>query len=496
MGFDKYRSILFAKEGELEELKDKSRDSIWKPSFHVHPQYGLLNDPNGLAYFNNEYHLFHQWNPFGPYHGMKHWAHLTSKDLVNWIRKDVAIIPKEDYESHGAYSGGALEKDDELYLYYTGNIKKSGLERDANQCLAIMNKDGEIRKYENNPVIKSVPKGYTGHVRDPKVFKKGEYYWMILGAQRENETGTLIIEKSKNAIDWEFCGELKVNGFPDKDAYMWECPDYLEIDNKDVLIFSPQGIKANGMEYNNMFTVVYLIGELDLEHLVFNTEYYSELDRGFDFYAPQSFKGKNGDNILVAWAGMGEFTYPTDEEMWSHMLTFPRILSIKNNKILSRPAKEIEILRGDKKSNQGIIDNEAIIIKNEINIYEFNLEIEFIEGNVATIEFLRGSNESLKFIINGEENKLILDKSNLSKGFAIEHGNERGCKWNFNKKIKIKALVDKSLVEIFINNGEEVFTTRAFPEVESSNIAISTKGKIKYHYSKYKIKNSISDKSI
>ena len=102
---EKHRTILEATNEELLELKDKAKDKLWKPIYHIYPQYGLLNDPNGLAYFNGKYHVFHQWYPFGVTHGMKHWAHLESEDLVSWNRLPVAIIPTETYESHGAYSG-------------------------------------------------------------------------------------------------------------------------------------------------------------------------------------------------------------------------------------------------------------------------------------------------------------------------------------------------------------------------------------------------------
>ena len=96
----KHRTILEATTEELVQLLEKSKDDNWKPIYHIHPEFGLLNDPNGLAYFNGYYHLFHQWYPFGTTHGMKHWAHLKSKNLVEWTREEVALIPTEDYEAH------------------------------------------------------------------------------------------------------------------------------------------------------------------------------------------------------------------------------------------------------------------------------------------------------------------------------------------------------------------------------------------------------------
>ena len=96
----KHRTILETTKEELAQLLEKSKNDNWKPIYHIHPEFGLLNDPNGLAYFNGYYHLFHQWYPYGTTHGMKHWAHLKSKNLVEWTREEVALIPTEDYEAH------------------------------------------------------------------------------------------------------------------------------------------------------------------------------------------------------------------------------------------------------------------------------------------------------------------------------------------------------------------------------------------------------------
>ena len=137
-----------------------------------------------------------------------------------------------------------------------------------------------------------------------KVFKLNDNYYMILGAQRVNETGTFIMYKSIDGVKWELIGELELENFPKEFGYMWECPDYVRIDDKDVLIFSPQGIDKEGNKYNNIFNVIYAIGKLDIDNLKFKVDSYEELDKGFDFYAPQSFKGKDGQVLMFAWAGI------------------------------------------------------------------------------------------------------------------------------------------------------------------------------------------------
>ncbi|EKQ54394.1 sucrose-6-phosphate hydrolase [Clostridium sp. Maddingley MBC34-26] len=486
----KYKTIFEATEKELEILKSKSVNDPWKPIYHIHPECGLLNDPNGLAYYNGKYHVFHQWYPFGVIHGMKHWAHLESTDLANWTRQSVALVPIESYESHGAYSGNSIKVGEDLYLYYTGNIKYDEERRSATQCLAIMNKHGEIKKYEKNPVISHIPDGYTGHVRDPKVFKKNGIYYMILGAQRVNRTGTFIMYKSNDGFDWNLLGELKMLNFDDEETYMWECPDYVNIDGKDVMIFSPQGLKPEGDRYNNIFNVVYTIGTLDIGNLTFSVESCQELDRGFDFYATQSFSDKNEGKIMFAWAGQGEFKYPTDKNMWAHCLTFPRRLNLKNGILIQNPSSALELLKEKTTLDKGAFEGKKVI-KSGNNTYHLKAILNIEKANKFGFNLFSSNEEKLIIEFDKENQKVKLDRSQLNNKFAEDYGMIRQAECNFKDTIELEILVDNSIVEIFINGGEVVMTTRAFPLDNSTNIELFGDYEIKYECSKSTLKASI-----
>ena len=486
----KHRTILETTKEELAQLLEKSKNDNWKPIYHIHPEFGLLNDPNGLAYFNGYYHLFHQWYPYGTTHGMKHWAHLKSKNLVEWTREEVALIPTEDYEAHGAYSGTSIEIDNKLYLYYTGNIKLDKMNRSSNQCLAIMDGDGNIQKHPSNALIEGVPQGYTGHVRDPKVFKKKDQYYMILGAQRLDETGTFIVYQSPNGIEWKLLGELILKNFNQEFGYMWECPDYAQIDGKDLLVFSPQGIEPQGEKYKNLFNVTYVIGKLDIENLTFEVESFDEFERGFDFYATQMFKGKEEQTLLLAWAGLGEFEYPTDEFGWAHCLTFPREITIKDNKVIQFPAKELELLRLDGMSESGECQGFALL-PNETNTYELNVTLKPNDANTFGLNLAVSEEERLILEFNQKEQTVTLDRSELKHQFVEEFGTYRQADLNIGEVLEIKVLMDNSIAEIFINNGEVAFTTRLFPLKTSTNIEIFSDGSMMYNYEKYLLKRGI-----
>lgn len=264
----RYRRLEDVSDETIETILNKVNSCQWRQTYHIQPPTGLLNDPNGFSYFNGEYHLFYQWFPLGPVHGLKYWYHTKSKDLVDWENVGVAIKPDSYFDSHGAYSGSAIEHQDRLYLMYTGNTRNEQWERHPYQAMAIMNKQGEINKLES-PVIADVPEGYTDHFRDPKVWKSKDMFYSVIGAQRTNKTGCTLIYQSKNLTDWDFVGEMqtKLGQF----GYMWECPDYFQLEGNGIFVFSPQGLEPEGDHYQNIYQSGYLIGkELDLDTLSFS----------------------------------------------------------------------------------------------------------------------------------------------------------------------------------------------------------------------------------
>ena len=184
----RYRKIEEAKEEEIVELNKKVEQCPFRQVYHIQPPTGLLNDPNGFSFFNGKYQLFYQWFPLGPVHGLKYWYHTSSTDLVNWENHGVGIEPGDWFDSHGAFSGSGIEYDNKLHLFYTGNTRDKDWCRMPYQCLAIMDKENNIKKYKE-PVIDKIPEGYTDHFRDPKVFKVNECFYMVVGIQNKELKG-------------------------------------------------------------------------------------------------------------------------------------------------------------------------------------------------------------------------------------------------------------------------------------------------------------------
>ena len=480
----RYRALNEVSSTELAELQSKVNQCEWRQTFHIQPNTGLLNDPNGFSYFNGEYHLFYQWFPLGPVHGLKYWYHLKSKDLVHWDDLGVGLTPDSDFDSHGAYSGSAIEHQGKLVLLYTGNTRDGNWVRHPYQCVAVMDDNYQITKLDK-PVISSVPAGYTDHFRDPKVWKQDDQYYAVIGAQRTNQTGCIVLYSSTNLLDWTFTGEIETE--MDPFGFMWECPDYFELEDQCVVIFSPQGLTANGDQYQNIYQSGYVIGEkLDLQQNKLRHGDFQELDRGFDFYAPQTTVDPSGRRIVVGWMGLPEIAYPTDSNGWAHCLTLPRELSIQDGRLLQQPVKELEALRQQAHMAKDIIHNETKVYEGFTGTaYEMICEINSIDAHKVGIEFRTSEQEKTTIYYDAIDKKIVLDRTNSGQEVGVAYGTIRQCELDATS-IKVHLFVDVSSVEIFINDGTEVFTSRIFPSKNSDGIRFfASAGSAEFQMSKW-----------
>jgi beta-fructofuranosidase len=255
----------------------------YRPGYHLAPQAGWMNDPNGVVFFRGEYHVFYQHHPFDPNWGPMYWGHAKSRDLVNWQHLPIALAPGDDFDRHGCFSGSAVVCDDTLALLYTGHtwlgaVGDEGAMRQV-QCLAISS-DG-VNFSKQGVVIDTPPDASIIHFRDPKVWREGDYWYLIVGA-RLGDRPCVPLYRSSDLRDWTFLNYLCSGD--EQDGYMWECPDLFHLDGQDILLYSPQGMQPDGFSRLNRFHTGYRVGRVD-EAQRFNGGPFIELDNGHDFYA-------------------------------------------------------------------------------------------------------------------------------------------------------------------------------------------------------------------
>lgn len=432
-------------------------ESVYRPQWHISPPQGLLNDPNGFVYHQGEYYLFYQWHPFACQHKDKYWVLLKSQDLINWRWHSIALTPSDWFDSHGVFSGHAVSDGDDLWLFYTGNTRLGhDRQRQTMQCIAKANSEGGFTKL--GPVIRTLPDGVTEHIRDPKVVYKQGRWQMLLGAQTQQLAGCLAVYHSDNLHDWQFDGlygqELAPYG------YMWECPDRFELDGQTLVVFGPQGIRSpnphHTIEHHNR---IFTVADNQQGQLQFLQGW--ELDCGFDFYAPQTALTPDGRRVLCGWMGLpDEVDHPSCADGWIHQLTALRELRWINGRVIQSPIRELTQLRGEKRSlhltEQGI----------DIGGKSYELQLTLPWG--CELHLMKNRYQQVVLSLDEQSHTLRLDRSHTE----IRQGDTIREISLTTQRVNLHILVDHSSIEIFINQGEQVMSSRVFTAPDATQIAL------------------------
>ena len=388
--------------------------------------------------------------------------------MVHFKEEEIFLSPDTLFDRDGVYSGSGLVVGDKVHYFYTGNVKHEGDHdytfsgREQN-TVHVVSPDGyHVESREVIIAHADYPEGYTDHIRDPKVFQHGDMYYMILGARTRSNQGNILIYQSTDLYDWKYKGVL-LGGNEDQ-GYMWECPDYFPVNGRDILLFSPQGILPTEYHYHNPHAAGYIVGDVNFDTLKFESKSsFKELDHGFDFYAPQTFEDEKGRRILWAWMGIGdiepEYSNPTVARGWQHAMALPRQITFENNKLKQRPLPEYQVLR----ANQQAYDLTELTPGSLTGeVYELLLEFE-------------DTPKSLEISLRQDTQMTHQDGI-----FTLKHGESgygrRKRMLPMDQLSQLQIFSDTSSLEIFINDGDAVFTSRVYPDPQQDRIEIKGDG--------------------
>lgn len=423
--------------------------------YHFSPQAYWMNDPNGLVYYDGWYHVFYQHHPYSPDWGSMHWGHARTRDFINWEHLPIALAPSEPYDADGCFSGSAAAADGMLQLFFTGHRVVAGKVIQV-QCRAFSRDGIHFEKDPDNPLIKTFPPDGSEDFRDPKVWKHGDLWYMVIGSGKDG-CGKALLYTSPNLRGWEYVGVLLESD--GTQGTVWECPDVFQVDGKHVLTVS-----AMGIEPRRVFAIV---GEMDYETGRFHSESVQVLDYGPDFYAPQTFFGTDR-RIMLAWMDSWEGDILSKPHNWAGAFTLPRELTLDSEgRLRVRPVVELEALR------KGNVLEQDLAIRSDIQSFaEQDLERQGIEvclqvdlADTTASDFgirftdVQNSQQvSVGFIRHADQ--LYLDTSSFrassSGTFTVELPPEHN-------QLEIRLFLDRSSIEVFVNDGEASFTARIYP---------------------------------
>ena len=462
-------------EQALQVASEKVKDTPYRLGYHITAPAHWINDPNGLIQWNGDYHVFFQHHPFGPKGGPMHWGHVKSKDLVHWEHLPVALAPGDEFDKSGCFSGSAIEHDGQLLLFYTGhnNLNEDGSDFFEVQCVAKSSDGIHFEKLAGNPIISKPPENGSPHFRDPKVWKHEDTWYMVLGNQVD-ELGNVLLYESTDLSTWVYQGVIAQS--EGKMGYMFECPDFFELEGKHILLFSPQGIEPEGDLYQNLYQNGTYIGDFDYQTKQFSHGQFTELDKGFDFYAGQTLLDDQGRRILLGWMSMWETTMPEQEHGWAGALTLPRELKFNEYGELSMvPIKELQQLRTAQNVVEPTMINDnvrlAAIKGDQLEmIAEFSLKDSTAEKFGINIRCSADGKQKTEIFYHTTEGKVGIDRNHSGHGEggirqSIIHRQDR-------ETLKLHLFIDKSSLEVFVIDGETVMTARIYPDQTSISVEL------------------------
>lgn len=437
----------------IKENKD-SVNRTFKPQKHFSAEIGWINDPNGFIYFKGEYHLFYQFYPYDSVWGPMHWGHAKSKDLVNWEHLPVALAPDSDFDRNGCFSGSAIVKDDQLWLMYTGHLELEDGSVKQVQNMAYSEDGIHFEKIAQNPVATGdmLPiEVSSSDFRDPKIFEKDGHYYAVVASQHQDKVGCIVLLGSEDIVNWKF-ESIFLKGEPHQ-GFVFECPDYFELDGHDCLILSPMRYEREKDSYHNINSNILMTGKVDWDQKVFIPSSVEEIDHGQDFYAAQTLLDNENRRIMIAWMQTWGRTRYSHEKghKWSGAMTIPRQLRLDEKGKLRQnilPVSLAELVP----TQVGQILKEASVLT-----LELNKSRHFIIGEAQ---------DYLEFGYDSQMQQVYIDRSHLALPIVGEEAEDTSRRFVTIQAEKMTVILDTNSIEIFVNDGDQTLTATFYLDCE------------------------------
>ncbi|MFD1787853.1 glycoside hydrolase family 32 protein [Sphingomonas floccifaciens] len=443
-----------------------------RPGYHFAPARNWMNDPNGLVYYDGEYHLFYQYNPHGDRWGHMNWGHAVSRDLIHWQELPIAIPETRDVM---AFSGSAVVDwkntsgfgrggKPPLVAVFTGHNPKAKLQ---SQYVAYSNDRG--RTWIVHGEVLSVG---SAEFRDPKVFwHEATKRWVMIAVMAlENRA---VIFTSTDLKQWTFASSFGPAGARGRN---WECPDLFEMpveggakgERKWVLSVN-LGDNAVGGGSGGQ----YFVGGFDGRTFTPAPGWGGEtrwMDYGADFYAAVTYNdlpSRDPRRIWIGWAN--DWRYAEVIPTWPSrgLMTVPRSLTLRRTadgyRIVQLPVQELQALRGAPRGPTALkLGDAPIPLPVDGGKAELEMDLDVGDAEQIAITLTDGQGWQTIVGVNPTGNEVFVDRTRSGPHFHDGFANRHVAPVEIKGKVRLRILVDESIVEVFVNGGEQTITDRFF----------------------------------
>ena len=457
------------------EMSRQLTTEAFRSQYHFTPSAGWMNDPNGMVYYEGEYHLFYQHYPDSTVWGPMHWGHVVSKDLLHWEHLPIALYPDKfgfifsgsavvDWRNTSGLGTAETPPMVAIYTYHDPEGERAGRIDFQTQGIAYsLDKGRSWKKYEQNPVLANPG---IRDFRDPKVsWNEVSKQWVMTLAVKDH----IEFYGSPDLKTWsklsEFGKSLGGHGG------VWECPDLFSLmddqgNTKWILFVSinpggPQGGSATQ----------YFVGDFNGKDLTSQDTVTRWIDHGADNYAGVTWSDvpkSDGRRLFIGWMSNWQYANVVPTKLWRSATTLPRevVLIKKPNgyELKFKPVKEMAAIQQKPVRHQG-----AVTLDNPLCVIEFNVPADSQEFSLTL-----SNDQAEKVIISVKEGIFKFDRTASGiTGFsdvfpAVHQLDVRDVAIR-----NIKIFIDLASIEVFINDGERVMTEIVFPATPYNQVQLS-----------------------
>ena len=301
-------------------------------------------------------------------------------------------------------------------------------------------------------------------VSDPKVWREGGYWWMVIGARDTSDTGQVLLYRGTSLRDWR--QERVLAQSAAGESYMWECPDFFRCGDHHWLMFSPQGMTPGGYRFRNRFQSGVLPGHWQPGAAFALSGAFEELDHGHDFYAPQSLVAEDGRRIIMAWMNMWDSPMPTKREAWAGCLTLPRELFERHGRLCQRPVREAESLRGTCQPLHPVRLSGTQLLAEDAQAVELVLTWHTLDSQAEHYGIHLG--DGLRLYVDNQAGRLVLWRHYPDEGLD----GYRSIALPGAEYLTLRVFLDRSSVEVFVNDGDATLSSRIYPQPGTRRLSL------------------------
>ena len=435
------------KEMKFSDTFDTTNREKFRPQYHHTPEYGWMNDPNGMFYKDGVWHLYYQYNPYGSQWENMTWGHSTSRDLIHWEALPAAL--EMDWLG-SIFSGSCVTNGDEVVAFYTS----AG--HHQTQSMAV-SKDGgrTFEKFSGNPILTTsdIP-----DFRDPKVFwnEEAKVWNLILAAGQE-----MRIYSSKDLKEWKY--ESSFGKEYGNHSGVWECPDLFEI--KDETLNIKKWVLLCNINPGGPFggsATQYFIGQFDghkftCESMPKVTKW---LDYGKDHYATVSFyNAPENRRVVLAWMSNWQYANQVPTKQFRSANSIPRDLGIfqysEETYVSVVPSKEMLAVRGQK-------------IKKPTEACELVIDLK----GSADITLTNDKGEQVIMKYDARAQQFSMDRTQSGETGFSEAFPCVTTAPTYGQLRQLRIFIDRCSIEAFDADGHVAMTNLVFPSEPYNNIKV------------------------